>query len=161
VSSTAVHECAQRVSKVLTAWQFPGDRHVSFDEETFDLKIDGKRRRDNGKGVRAITHAAFKVALLLHCRERNLPHPGFLVLDTPLLTYRDPLTSKYGELTGDEEEIASMSLKDHFFRHLAAESVGAQFIILENVDPPANIANLAHVEVFHGKRGGGRFGLFP
>jgi hypothetical protein len=161
VSSTAVHEFAQMVTKVLTAWQFPGDCHVSFDEETFDLKIDGKHRRDNGKGVRAITHAAFKVALLLHCRERNLPHPGFLVLDTPLLTYRDPLTSKYGELTGDEEEIASMSLKDYFFKHLAAESVGAQFIILENVDPPANIANLAHVEVFHGKRGGGRFGLFP
>ena len=137
VSSTAVHEFAQMVSKVLTAWQFPGDRHVSFDEETFDLKIDGKRRRDNGKGVRAITHAAFKVALLLHCRERNLPHPGFLVLDTPLLTYRDPLTSRYGELTGDEEEIALMSLKDHFFEHLAAESQGAQFIILENVDPPS------------------------
>lgn len=161
VSSPAVHEFAQMVSKVLTAWQFPGDCHVSFDEETFDLKIDGKHRRDNGKGVRAITHAAFKVALLLHCRERKLPHPGFLVLDTPLLTYRDPLTSRYGELTGDEEEIASMSLKDHFFKHLAAESQGAQFIILENVDPPANIASLAHVEVFHGNRGGGRFGLFP
>lgn len=161
VSSTALHDFAQMVGKVLTAWQFPGDRHVSFDNETFDLKIDGKHRRDNGKGVRAITHAAFKVALLLHCRERNLPHPGFLVLDTPLLTYRDPLTSKYGELAGDEEEIASMSLKDHFFEHLAAQSQGAQFIILENVDPPTNITKLAHVEVFHGKPGGGRFGLFP
>jgi hypothetical protein len=161
VSSTAAHEFAQMVSKVLTAWRFPGERHVSFEEEAFDLKIDGKRRRDNGKGVRAITHAAFKVALLLHCRERDLPHPGFLVLDTPLLTYRDPLTSKYGELSGDEQEIASMSLKDHFFEHLATESQVAQFIILENVDPPANIANLAHVEVFYGNRGGGRFGLFP
>ena len=161
VSSTATHEFAQMVSKVLTAWQFPGNRHVSFDEETFDLKIDGKRRRDNGKGVRAITHAAFKVALLLHCREKNLPHPGFLVLDTPLLTYRDPLTSKYGDLTGDEQEIASMSLKNHFFEHLAAEAHGAQFIVLENVDPPTNIGNLAYLEVFHGNRGGGRFGLFP
>jgi hypothetical protein len=149
------------VSKVLTAWQFPGERHVSFDEETFDLKIDGKRRRDNGKGVRAITHAAFKVALLLYCRERDLPHPGFLVLDTPLLTYRDPLTSKYGELSNDEQEIASLSLKDHFFEHLSAESQGAQFIVLENIDPPANITELAKVEVFFGTRGGGRFGLFP
>jgi hypothetical protein len=128
---------------------------------TFDLKIDGKRRRDNGKGVRALTHAAFKVAPLLYCRERDLPHPGFLVLDTPLLTYRDRLTSKYGELSADEEEIASLSLKDHFFEHLAAESQEAQFIILENIDPPANIADLAHVEVFFGSRGGGRFGLFP
>lgn len=161
VNSMAVYEFGQMVSKVLTAWRFPGKCDVSFEEDTFDLKIDGKRRRDNGKGVRAITHAAFKVALLLHCRERSLPHPGFLVLDTPLLTYRDPLTSKYGELSDDEQEIASMSLKDYFFEHLATESRSAQFIILENVDPPANITKLAHLAVFRGNRGGGRFGLFP
>jgi hypothetical protein len=28
--------------------------------------------------VRAVTHAAFKVALVLYCHERGLPHPGFL-----------------------------------------------------------------------------------
>src|SRR6185437_8137647 len=114
---------------------FPGQRHVTFDDATFDLKIDGKNRKDNGKGVRAITHAAFKVALLLFCREKNLPHPGFLILDTPLLTYRDPITSRYGELAGDEEEISKTALKDHFFRHLAAHAHMSQFVILENIDP--------------------------
>ena len=98
VTSTVAHDFSQTVSKVLKAWQFPGDCHVSFDDATHDLKIDGKLRRDNGKGVRAITHAAFKVALLLFCRDKKLPHPGFLILDTPLLTYRDPITSRYGEL---------------------------------------------------------------
>ena len=95
VSSAAAHDFAQTVSRVLTAWRFPGKRHVSFDEVTCDLKIDGKLRRDNGKGVRAITHAAFKVGLMLHCHERGLPHPGFLALDTPLLTYRDPMRSRF------------------------------------------------------------------
>ncbi len=161
LSSTAAHEFAQSVSAVLTAWQFPGQRHVSFDDSTFDLKIDGKHRRDNGKGVRAITHAAFKVALLLYCRDRNLPHPGFLVLDTPLLTYRDPITSKYGELSSDEQEIAQLTLKNHFFEHLSVESRASQFIVLENIDPPANIDDLAHVEVFYGDRSGSRQGLFP
>jgi hypothetical protein len=33
-----------------------------------------RHRKDNGKGVRAITHAAFKVALLLYCKERDLPN---------------------------------------------------------------------------------------
>ena len=98
VTSTAAHDFSQCVSQVLKDWHFPGNCHVSFDDTTYDLKIDGKLRRDNGKGVRAITHAAFKVALLLFCRKNNLPHPGFLVLDTPLLTYRDPITSRYGEL---------------------------------------------------------------
>jgi DNA repair ATPase RecN len=62
---SAVYEFTQTVSNVLSQWQFPGNRHVAFDEATFDLRIDGKLRRDNGKGVRAITHAAFKVGLLL------------------------------------------------------------------------------------------------
>jgi len=161
VTSTAAHDFSQIVSKVLKAWHFPGDCHVSFDDATYDLKIDGKLRRDNGKGVRAITHAAFKVALLLFCREKSLPHPGFLILDTPLLTYRDPITSRYGELDPDEEEILQTSLKDHFFRHLSASARSSQFIILENIDPPADIARLANVEVFYGRRGGGRAGLFP
>jgi hypothetical protein len=158
VTSTAAHEFSQFVSKVLKAWHFPGDCHVSFDEPTYDLKIDGKLRRDNGKGVRAITHAAFKVALLLFCRAKNLPHPGFLILDTPLLTYRDPITSRYGELEGDEEEISRTALKDYFFRHLSAHTDLGQFLILENIDPPPDIRETANVEVFYGRRGGGRAG---
>ena len=161
VSSTATHDFAQVVSRVLAAWKFPGKRHVSFDDATFDLKIDGKHRRDNGKGVRAITHAAFKVALLIFCRERRLPHPGFLLLDTPLLTYRDPLTSKHGDLSSDEKAFAQLPLRDHFFEHLSAEAKGSQFIVLENVDLPASISSLANVEVFHGEGGAGRPGLFP
>src|SRR6516162_3498262 len=80
VPGTAVHEFAQTVSAVLTEWRFPGDRHVSFDEVTFDLRIDGKLRKDNGKGVRAVTHAAFKVALVFFCNDPILPHPEFLPL---------------------------------------------------------------------------------
>jgi hypothetical protein len=54
-----------------------------------------------------------------------------------------------------------MTLKDHFFEHLSAESHVSQFIVLENVDPPANIGDLAHVEVFYGQKSSGRQGLFP
>jgi hypothetical protein len=160
VPSTVAHDFAQTVSKVLEEWQFPGRRHVSFDETTYDLRIDGKHRRDNGKGVRAITHAAFKVALLLYCRERDLPHPGFLVLDTPLLTYRDPLHSEAGPLSADEQAIKNTSLKDFFFRHLASIGSAGQFLIVENVDLPASVADLAHLETFTGDVKSGRAGLF-
>jgi len=160
VTSTVAHDFAQTVSKVLEEWQFPGRRHVSFDETTYDLRIDGKLRRDNGKGVRAITHAAFKVALLLYCRERDLPHPGFLVLDTPLLTYRDPLRSDAGPLSADEQALKNTSLKDFFFHHLASIGNAGQFLIVENVDLPASVAGLAHVETFTGDVKSGRAGLF-
>ena len=137
--ANAVHDFAQTVSRVLTEWWFPGQRHVSFDEATYDLRIDGKPRRDNGKGVRAITHAAFKVALLMFCRERGLPHPGFLMLDTPLLTYRDPLDSAAGPLSADEQAIKSTSLKDYFFAHLSSLGALGQIIVVETWNcPPAS-----------------------
>ena len=132
---------------------------MSFDETTYDLRIDGKPRRDNGKGVRAITHAAFKVALLIFCRERGLPHPGFLVLDTPLLTYRDPLHSAAGPLSADEQAIKNTSLKDYFFAHLSSVAALGQIIVVENVDLPSRIAEMAHVETFTGDPAIGRAGL--
>jgi hypothetical protein len=89
-----------------------------------------------------------------------LPHPGFLVLDTPLLTYRDPLHSNAGPLSADEQAIKNTSLKDFFFEHLSSIGELGQFLIIENVDLPANIASLANVETFTGDRTGGRLGLF-
>jgi hypothetical protein len=151
-----LHEFAQTVSTILTEWHFPGDRHVSFDEVTFDLRIDGKARKDNGKGVRA---AAFKVALLLFCYERNLPHPGFVVLDTPLLTYRDPIRSKEGPLSADEQVLRDTSLKDFFFEHLSGNSDKGQFVVIENVDLPPDIERLARLETFTGDPASGRSGL--
>ncbi|CAK9892394.1 Chromosome partition protein Smc [Pseudomonas fluorescens] len=162
VPGDVVHEFCKVISLVLKEWGFPGEHLVSFDKDKYEIIIDGKLRVDNGKGVRAITHAAFKVALLLYCREHNLPHPGFVILDSPLLTYRDPLKNpSRGELSDDEIKLAKTSVKANFFEHLSRISDLGQFIILENIDPPYGIEDIAKVEVFYGSSGGGRYGLFP
>jgi hypothetical protein len=161
LSGTLAHEFCDVVSHVLSKWEFPGQRRVTFDEKTYDLRIDGKLRVDNGKGVRAVTHAAFKVALLIFCHERGLPHPGFVVLDTPLMTYRDPIKNpKHGKLTVDETILSKTLLKQKFFEHLYSIRGLGQFIIFENIDLPENITDLAKVEEFVG-HSGGRMGLFP
>ncbi len=155
------HELATVIQDVLRTWHYPGNVTVSFDMEKLDIRLNGKLRTDNGKGVRAILHAAFKVGVLLFCQDKKLPHPGFLVLDTPLLTYREPLkVAKYGELTAEEVELKASSLKEYFYAHLASLRDKAQFIILENIDPPADIA-AATTTVFTGELDNGRFGLFP
>lgn len=147
------------VSTVLKEWGFPGECEVVFDLSTYDLIIDGKERRNNGKGVRAITHAAFKVALLLYCRRHGLPHPGFLVLDTPLLTYRDPMKKPGDSLTVEEREIQKTDLKERFFKHLKGVGERAQFIVFENVDPPKGIDDYALVTTFTNDPRTGRQGL--
>lgn len=159
LSTEIAKEFAEVVSDVLLAWGFPGQKRVVFDLSTYDLIIDGKERRNNGKGVRAITHAAFKVALMLFCRERGLPHPGFLVLDTPLLTYRDPMKKPGDHLTADEQELRNTDLKHRFFEDLGSLGEKAQIMVFENVDPPKDIEKYCRVETFTNEPIEGRQGL--
>ena len=56
LSTETAKAFADFVSEVLLAWDFPGRKQVVFDLGSYDLIIDGKERRNNGKGVRAITH---------------------------------------------------------------------------------------------------------
>lgn len=157
--STTMFDFGETVKAVLKAWKFPDADKVQFDGKTNDITVGGKSRAANGKGVRAVLHAAFNVAVIVHCIENDLPHPGFLVLDTPLLTYREPLTSKHGGLSQDEAALKASSLAEHFYRHLASLKDQVQVIVIENSDPPAAIAGLARIEVFTGQPDDGRFGL--
>jgi hypothetical protein len=56
------HAFAKVVQEVLRAWHFPDNPDVTFDDPTQDIRVNGQDRRDNGKGVRAVLHAAFKVS---------------------------------------------------------------------------------------------------
>lgn len=154
------HEFALTVQSILRAWQFPGDPVVSFDDKTHDILIDGKDRRGNGKGVRALMNAAFKIGVLVYCRAKNLPHPGIVILDSPLLSYRDPHTSKHGELAADEQAVTRTGLNHHFYGYLRKRGHDTQFIIIENDAPPSDLGTNAKVTKFVGALGtGGRHGL--
>lgn len=157
-----LHDLCQIVSSILTQWQFPGDRHVAFDPGVDDLRIDGKLRTDNGKGVRALTHAAFKIGVMQFCHECNLPHPGFLVLDSPLLTYRDVVRQpRHGPLTPDEQTVAQTPVREKFFEHLATLRHLGQIIVFDNIDPPLTASLFATPVLFTGNSDEGRYGFFP
>lgn len=153
---------ANTIKTVLEAWGYPGVDSVDWDQQSYDFSVNGVPRGQNGKGVKAIFHSAFVVAFLIYCREKNLPHPGFVVLDSPLVTYRKPiLYERHGELAPDEAAIAQTALDLKFYDHLASLSDIGQFLVLENNDPPRSIIEKARVTTFTGQKGNGRAGLFP
>lgn len=161
ISGVVGHELAMAVQSVLRAWHFPGDPAVSFDDTSHDILVNGKSRRSNGKGVRALMNAAFKIGLLDYCRLKQLPHPGVLVLDSPLLSYREPQKSRHGALSDDEKAVKASGVKDHFFAYLKEKSDAAQFVIIENDSPPAEVEAYAKVYAFVGNEGEeGRKGFF-
>jgi predicted nuclease with TOPRIM domain len=162
VDGEIAHAFASTVQAILREWHFPGEPIVSFDLELQDIRLDGKERSANGKGVRALLHAAFKIGVLVFCRNHQLPHPGFIVLDTPLLAYREPLKNpKHGELLLDEMAIKKTALDEYFYRFLGSMADKGQVVVLENSDPPSSVSEIGKIQAFTGRVDLGRFGFFP
>lgn len=153
ISKNVLDEYAQTVERILKEWHYPDARRVFFDEGKRDLQIAGKDRGSSGKGLRAITHAAAKVALMEFCRERHLPHPGFVVLDSPLLAYWKP--------EGSDDDLSGSDLKEMFYQYLSGISAECQVIVVENEHPPPSVESHANVIVFTKNPEHGRYGLFP
>jgi hypothetical protein len=150
---STLDEFSGLVQSILLEWHFPNATNTYFDEGKHDLVIGGKPRGSRGRGLCAITHSAFTIGLLDYCRLHEMPHPGFVVLDSPLLAYKEP--------AGDDENIAGTDLKQRFYEHLI-EFIGAQqLFIVENTEPPADILKTINHETFTGNPNEGRYGLFP
>jgi hypothetical protein len=161
VGTVVGDQLAAAVEAIFKAWKYPGDPRIAFNEKTHDVLLNGSERNANGKGVRALLNAAFKIGVLDVCRLNGVPHPGIITLDSPLLSYRDPLTSRYGELSADEKEVAAAGLKVHFYDYLIRKADEAQFIIVENQDPPYALPDTVREHIFAGEHGTGpRRGLF-
>ena len=152
LSASILDEFSKIFEDTLKSWNFPDASRVYFDTTKRDFVIAGKPRGSRGKGLRAITHAAFTVSLLEFTREKKRPHPGFIVLDTPLLAYREP--------DGDEDDLSGTDVQERFYQYLS-EFSERQVIILENVDPPENIKARSQTTIFSRNPHHGRFGFFP
>lgn len=152
-SEVVAHQFSLKVEQILKAWNFPGDCRVHYDKDASDFVIDGKPRGSRGKGLRAITHAAVSIALLEYCQEHELPHPGFLLLDSPLLAYFKP--------EGDEDTaLQGTDLKERFYSYLKAHHGDeSQVIIIENQHPPDSELEGLNLTVFTRNPAEGRFGL--
>jgi len=143
---------SQVMEATLRTWRFPRAERVYFDQNKGDFVIAGKPRGSRGKGMRAITHAAFTVSLLEFCKRENHSHLGFIVMDSPLLAYREPDAADDG--------VAETGLNEEFFTYLSKWS-DRQAIIIENVDPPAHFAEKGYSTKFSGTPSMGRAGFFP
>lgn len=153
LSAQVLHDFSKTVERILEAWDFPDTGSVHFDETSMDFVINGKLRGNRGKGLRAITHAAVTLGLLEFCRERSLPHPGIVVLDSPLLAYYKP--------EGEDDSLQGSALKQKFYKYLIEEHSDSQVIIVENEHPPEAFEGQLGLTVFTKNPQHGRFGLFP
>lgn len=131
---------AKAVEERLKSWCYPDLDRVIFDSKECDIVISGRSRSSHGKGVRAITHAAFTLSLLKYCLGNGRPHSGVVAIDSPLVVYKQP--------DAGEEDFAG-DVKEAFFRDLSESYQTAQVIIIENESPPEDLASSGAANVIH------------
>jgi hypothetical protein len=148
----ALRDLGDEIERLLEKWKFPNVGTVEFNEQKMDILVKGNPRQSNGKGIRALLHSAFTVGLMLFCKEKNLPHPGWVVLDSPLTTFKE--SNGQGEL--DE---VSGEIQKAFFEHLSTLK-DQQIIILENKVPSQELQSNMNFIEFVGKENVGRSGFF-
>ena len=131
---------SRTVESLLTDWNFPDGIFASFDAPSADLVVGGKPRGARGAGLRAITHAAFSLGLVVHCRTAKTSHPGFVVLDSPLIAYRRP--------EGADDDLRGHDLKDRFYRTLSTWPEDRQVLVVEHQDPPDDLSQQRRDDLF-------------
>lgn len=154
LSPTVAREFSEKIAQRLAEWGYPSAASVRYDPNELDIIAEGQQRSAHGKGVRAILHAAFTLALAQYCFDRELPHPGFVVLDSPLVTYRPPDQSTETDGEPPDDVIRA------FYRDIQANFDG-QIIIIENTDPLDPLGAEACDIRFTKQTEVGRYGFFP
>ena len=157
ISDSATALCA-RVKALLDDWGVPGVDSVYFDDGVSDIEINQRKRTSYGKGKRGIFLTAYMVALMERALGNEHPHIGITIIDSPVVTYKDPKHAKNAE----KEELLDESVKDRFYAWLASRKEPGQIIILENEEPSAEtLPKLRHTEFVGAGNTTGRGGFFP
>lgn len=159
ISQFALRELCVEIEGVLRDWAWGKSPRVEFDEKEYDIIVDGQPRNSHGKGVRAILYSAFTIGLLRHCVAKGLPHSGVVVIDSPLTSFKKKAAK---DIPGADGEI-SVGIEAAFWESFKHVSKEVQIIVIENKEPPADVANEVHYEWFAGEdaKDGERAGLIP
>ncbi|WP_349777794.1 hypothetical protein ABQ039_010070 [Xanthomonas sp. WHRI 6108] len=153
----ALRDLCSEIETILGEWSWNGPGRVDFDQKEYDIVVDGQSRQSHGKGVRAVLYAAFAIGLLRYCKNKGKPHPGMVIIDSPLTSYKKGKSSSTGDGPVDPGIEAS------FWESLTHLDDGIQVIIVENKEPPKDVAEKVHYQWFAGDaaKPGERVGLIP
>lgn len=149
------NELCMEIKQLLKKCDFIGEEDdIKYNSATNDVEIGDKEKASFGKGARAIINSTFLIGLMNYCYKKNLCHPGFVVLDSPLTTYKEK-----DKKDGGDENITK-GTKEKFYEMLAEQKNG-QIIIFDNEEPSSTVKKKINYLHFSGDSSVGRKGLIP
>ena len=149
------NELCKEIKFLLQGCDFIGkEGKIKYNNATEDVEVGEKEKASYGKGARAIINSTFLIGIMNYCYKRNLCHPGIVVLDSPLTTYKEK-----DKKDGDDETITK-GTKEKFYEMLAEQKNG-QIIIFDNEEPSSIVKTKINYLHFSGDSTVGRKGLIP
>lgn len=142
-----------RVLELLHTWGFEQIKSVAFDTKAYDITLDGRRRLSFGMGTRSVFMTAYAIALMEHSLSIKAPHPGLLVIDSPLKTY-------YEKRKSNDPNVALDTVRERFYKWFAQWKGLGQIVILENTIPSESTRTTEWIE-FTDDHQSGRQGFYP
>ncbi|WP_154219200.1 hypothetical protein [Clostridium botulinum] len=142
LSDELMIEFCKLIQELLQNWNFidkTNETVVEFNGKANDVIVCGKTKSSYGKGARAIINSSFIIAIMQYCKQNGLSHPGFVVLDSPLTTYKE----KYIKNNEKNEEV-SKSVKISFFNSVGKVANDSQIIIFDNEVPPDDLTEITY-----------------
>lgn len=149
------NELCMEIKQLLKKCDFIGEEDdIKYNSATNDVKIGDKEKASFGKGARAIINSTILIGLMNYCYKKKLCHPGFVVLDSPLTTYKEK------DKKDGVDETITKGTKEKFYEMLAEQKNG-QIIIFDNEEPSSTVKKKINYLHFSGDSSVGRKGLIP
>lgn len=155
ISDDEYKKLCENIKDILKEWKYSDIGKVEYDHEKDDIIINGKKRINHGKGFRALLHSAFTIGVMQYSRmpkNHKSLHPGFVILDSPLTTYK-------GSDKPENEDIVPSETENAFFSYLNTIN-DKQIIVIDNKEPNKAIKNEINYEQFTKNNNYGRYGFF-
>lgn len=155
LSEAYITGLCKEIAVLLRECNFIGpDVEVTYNNITHDIKIGTKEKATYGKGARAIINSIFLIGIMNYCINRDLCHPGVVILDSPLTTYKEK--DKKDE---EQDESVGKRIKEKFYEMLVKEESKKQIIIFDNEEPNEKIREKINYLHFSGDLSIGRKGF--
>ncbi len=141
-------ELAKKVAEAIKQCKYPDYRVAWISDKTFDVAVNKKDKKSEGKGYRAFLNTIFAFTIMKFIEARGMHAPKMLILDSPVLSLKE-----------SEGVPISDSMKSALFTYLIKNCGTCQLIIAENELPDSvDYSNINLIKFTQGLNGG-RYGF--
>ena len=141
-------DLSDRVSSAVERCGYPDFRFAGLNRTTFDVTVNGKDKKFEGKGYRGFLNSIFAFVLMRYLDECGKHAPRMLILDSPILSLKE-----------SKQEGVAEGMKSSMLSYMLDQCGNCQVIIVENEIPDDVDFSAANLIEFTKNGSIGRYGF--